>query len=52
MSKKPKQTPKTWVEVFQSERKKFPIGCCITRIIPNKNAYNRKQKHKGRELDD
>ena len=51
MSKTKSQNKKTWIEVFMSERKEFPQGCCVTRIIPNKNAYNRKQKHKGRELD-
>ena len=51
MSKKGNRKPKTWVEVFQSERKEFPMGYCVTRVIPNKTAYNRKQKHKGRELD-
>lgn len=46
MSKKQKPTPKTWVEVFQSERKEFPQGCCVTRIIPDKR--NKKLKHKGK----
>lgn len=41
--------PKTWVEVFQAERKKFPQGYCVTRIIPDKRR--KKPKHKGRELD-
>lgn len=51
MSKsKKKQQPKTWVEVFQSERKEFPQGYCVTRIIPDKR--NKKPKHKGKELDE
>ena len=52
MSKKKNPKTKTWVEVFQSERKEFPQGYCVTRIIPPKTAYKRKQKHKGRELED
>ena len=47
MSKsKKKQQPKTWVEVFQTERKEFPQGYCVTRIIPDKTKYNRKEKHR------
>ena len=49
MSKKGKQKSKTWIEVFQAERKEFPMGYCVIRIIPDKR--NRKPKHKGRELD-
>ena len=51
MSKVKKPKTKTWIEVFQSERREFPQGYCVTRVIPNKTAYNRKLKHKGRELD-
>lgn len=47
MSKKNKKQPKTWVEVFQSERKEFPQGYCVTRIIPDK----RKKKPKYKERD-
>ena len=50
MSKKKNPKQKAWVEVFQSERKKFPQGYCVTRIIPDKR--NKKQKHKGRELEE
>lgn len=52
MSKKKtgKQQPKTWVKVFQSERKEFPQGYCVTRIIPDKR--NKKAKHKGREFEE
>lgn len=49
MSKKPKVTPKTWTEVFQSQRKEFPQGYCVTRVIPDKRY--KKPKYKGRELD-
>ena len=51
MSKVRNPKTKTWIEVFQSERKEFPQGYCVTRIIPSKTIYNRKQKHKRRELD-
>ena len=50
MSKKGKQKPKTWVEVFQSERKEFPQGYCVTRIIPDKRK--KPPKHKGREFEE
>lgn len=47
MSKsKKKQQPKTWAEVFQSQRKEFPQGYCVTRIIPDKR--HKKPKYKGR----
>jgi hypothetical protein len=44
MSKKPKQSPKTWVEVFQGQRKEFPQGCAVTRIIPDKRFKKPKYK--------
>lgn len=44
MSKKPKQTPKTWVEVFQGQRKEFPQGCAVTRVIPDKRFKKPKYK--------
>ena len=51
MSKsKKKQQPKTWTEVFQSQRKEFPQGYCVTRIIPDKR--HKKPKYKGRELEE
>lgn len=50
MGKKKNPKPKTWVEVFQSERKKFPQGYCVTRIIPDKRR--KPLKHKGRELEE
>lgn len=49
MSKKVNQKPKTWAEVFQSERKTFPAGYCVTRVIPNKRF--KKPKYKGREWE-
>ena len=50
MSKsKKKQQPKTWVEVFQSERKEFPQGYCVTRIIPDKRR--KPPKYKGRDWE-
>ena len=52
MSKKGQQKPKTWVEVFASERKEFPQGYCVTRVIPSKKAYNRKEKHKERGAEE
>lgn len=44
-----KNKAKTWVEVFQTERKQFPMGYCVTRIREDKRY--KKLKHKGRELD-
>lgn len=49
MSKKRNPKTKTWIEVFQSERKTFPMGYCVTRIIPDKR--HKAPKHKRRELD-
>lgn len=51
MSKKVsgKKQPKTWVEVFQAERKEFPQGYCVTRIIPDKRF--KKPKYKGRDWE-
>ena len=49
MSKKSKSTPKTWVEVFKSERKVFPQGSCVTRVIPDKRRKDPKYKMKGWE---
>lgn len=48
MSKKKNRKPKTWVEVFQSERREFPQGYCVTRIREDK----RKKKPKYRKVDD
>lgn len=50
MSKKKTPKEKTWTEVLQAERKTFPQGYCVTRIIPDKR--NKKPKHKGRELEE
>lgn len=41
---KKKKKPKTWVEVFQTERKTFPQGYCVTRRIEDKRRN--KPKHK------
>ena len=49
MNKKPKQTPKTWVEVFQGQRKEFPQGCAVTRVIPDKRF--KKPKYKGKDWE-
>lgn len=49
MSKKRNQKPKTWVEVFQSERKSFPEGYCVTRIREDKRR--KKPKHKLKEYE-
>ncbi len=48
MSKKSRQR-KTWIEVFQSTRREFPQGCCITRVIPDKR--NKKPKYKLKEWE-
>lgn len=48
MSKKKNRKPKTWVEVFQSERREFPQGYCVTRIREDK----RRKKPKYRKVDD
>ena len=47
-NKNPKQ--KSWVEIFQSERKTFPHGYCVTRVIPDRR--NKPPKHKKRELEE
>lgn len=49
MGKKKNPKHRTWVEVFQSERKEFPSGYCVTRIIPDKR--NKKPKHKLKEYE-
>lgn len=49
MKMKGKHGTKTWVEVFQSERKTFPQGCCVTRVREDKRK--KPPKYKGRELD-
>ena len=47
--KKRKQNPKTWVEVFQSERKEFPQGYCVTRIREDKRRKQPKYKNRSEE---
>lgn len=49
MSKEKNPKTKTWAEVFRSERKQFPQGYCVTRIIPDKRR--KAVKHKGREYE-
>ena len=49
MSKRGKQKPKSWVEVFQAERKTFPEGYCVTRIREDKRR--KKPKHKLNEYE-
>ena len=44
MSKKRNPKPKTWVGVFQAERREFPQGCCVTRVIPDKRFKKPKYK--------
>ena len=50
ISTKMKNKPKTWAEVFQAQRREFPQGYCVTRVIPDKR--NRKPKHKGKEFEE
>lgn len=49
MSKKRNQKPKSWIEIFQSERKAFPKGYCVTHVIPDKR--NKKPKYKLKEWE-
>lgn len=44
-----KKTVKTYTEIFKSERKSWGQVNPVTRVIPDKTKYTRKQKHKGRE---
>ena len=44
-----KKTVKTYTEIFRSERKTFPQGCAVTRVIPDKRR--KPPKHKGREWE-
>ena len=46
---KKKTTVKSYIEIFKGERKTFPQGCAVTRIIPDKTKYTRKTKHKLKE---
>jgi len=45
MSKKMKHH-KTWLEITQSQRREFPQGCCVTRVIPDKRRKAPKYKLK------
>lgn len=44
MSKKKNPKLKTWTEIFQAERKEFPQGYCVTRVIPDKRFKKPKYK--------
>lgn len=48
--KKKKPKPKTWTEIFQFERKTFPPGACITKVIPDKRR--KKPKHKNNDMEE
>lgn len=45
--RKKKRKQRTWQEIFQSERKTFPPGCCVTKVIPDKRRKQPKHKQKG-----
>ena len=49
MSKSKSKKPKTWVEIVQSQRREFPQGCCVTKVIPDKRRKPPKYKGKGWE---
>lgn len=36
-----KKTIKTYTEIFRTERKTFPQGCAVTRVIPDKRRKPR-----------
>lgn len=50
MSKRKKQTPKSFVEIFQSERKTWGNVNPVTKVIPDKRR--KPPKHKGKEYDE
>lgn len=47
--KKDKREPKTWVEVFQNERKTWDNVNPVTKIIPDKRF--KKPKHKEKDWE-
>lgn len=49
MSKKQSQKVKTWIEIIKSERKVFPQGYCVTRVIPDKRKKPPKYKRRDWE---
>lgn len=49
MSKKNNPKPRGWVEVFQAQRREFPQGYCVTRVIPDKRF--KKPKYKRRDWE-
>lgn len=46
MTAKKKKKERTWTEIFNGERRVFPPGCAVTRVIPDKRK--KKPKHKER----
>lgn len=50
MSKRKKQTPKSYVEIFQSERKDWGNVKPVTRVFSDKRR--KPPKHKGREYEE
>lgn len=44
-----KRKSKGWVEVFNSQRRSFPQGCAVTKVIPDKRNKKPKYKNKGWE---
>ena len=51
MRKKATMKPvvKTYTEIFMGQRKTFPQGCAVTRVIPDKRF--KKPKYKGRDWE-
>ena len=47
--RKEKRQSKTWVEIFQSERKTWGNANPVTKVIPDKRF--KKPKHKGKEWE-
>ena len=45
------KTTKTFTEIYMGIRKDWGEINPVTRIIPNKKAYNRKRKHKNKDWD-
>jgi len=46
---KVKKKPRTSLELMQTIRITWTVNP-VTKVIPNKNRYNRKRKHKNKEL--
>lgn len=45
------KTTKTFTEIYMGIRKDWGEINPVTRIIPNKKAYNRKRKHKNKDWE-